>query len=174
MQVGTISEPVEVPGGFSVILLVDSRQILVADPRDAVLSLMQMSIALPAGTPPPQVQARAAQLATATQAMGGCGRAAAVAQAQNAELITNDQIPVRELPPQLQQMLLGLNVGQVTPPFGTAERISVLVLCGRDDPEVAGVSSAADIEERLRQERVNRRAQRYLRDLRRDAVIEYR
>ena len=34
--------------------------------------------------------------------------------------------------------------------------------------------TATQIEERLREERVNRRAQRYLRDLRRDAVIEYR
>jgi peptidyl-prolyl cis-trans isomerase SurA len=34
--------------------------------------------------------------------------------------------------------------------------------------------TAADIEARLNEERVGRRAQRYLRDLRRDAVIDYR
>jgi peptidyl-prolyl cis-trans isomerase SurA len=62
----------------------------------------------------------------------------------------------------------------VTAPFGDANRISVLVLCGRDDPEAAGLPTATQVEERLREERVNRRAQRYLRDLRRDAVIEYR
>jgi peptidyl-prolyl cis-trans isomerase SurA len=174
LPIGTVSDVIEVPGGFSIVYLVDSRQILVADPRDAVLSLMQLSISMPANTTPAQAQARAQQLAAATQAMGGCGRAAEVATGQNAELITNDQIPVRELPPQLQQMLLGLNVGQATPPFGTAERVSVLILCGRDDPAAAGMPTASQIEERLREERVNRRAQRYLRDLRRDAVIEYR
>ena len=174
MPVGAISDAIEVPGGYSIVLLVDKRQILVADPRDALLSLMQLSIDLPANMPSAQIQSRAQALASATQAMGGCGRARDVATAQGAELITNDQIAVRDLPPALQQMLLNLNVGQVTPPFGTAERVSVLVLCGRDDPEPAGVPNAQQIEERLREERVNRRAQRYLRDLRRDAVIEYR
>jgi peptidyl-prolyl cis-trans isomerase SurA len=174
MPVGAISDAIAVPGGFSVVYLVDSRQVLVADARDAVLSLMQLSVQLPANTAPAQAQARAQQLAAATQSMGGCGRAADVATAQGAELISNDQIPVRELPPQLQQMLLGLNVGQVTAPFGDASRVSVLILCGRDDPEPAGLPTATQVEERLREERVNRRAQRYLRDLRRDAVIDYR
>ena len=174
MQVGQISEPVDVPGGFSVVYLVDKRQILVADPRDAVLSLIQLSVTMPAGTSPQQAQARAQQLQAATEAMGGCGRAAEVARAQNAELISNDQIPVRELPPQLQPMLLNLNVGQTTPPFGTAERVSVLVLCGRDDPPEASAPNPEAIEREMRERRVNLRAQRYLRDLRRDAVIEYR
>ena len=174
MQVGQISEPIDVPGGFSVVYLVDKRQILVADPRDAVLSLIQLSVTMPAGTSPQQAQSRAQQLQAATEAMGGCGRAPEVARAQNAELISNDQIPVRELPPQLQPMLLNLNVGQTTPPFGTAERVSVLVLCGRDDPPEASAPNPETIEREMRERRVNLRAQRYLRDLRRDAVIEYR
>ena len=174
MQVGQISDVIEVPGGFSIVALADKRQILVADPRDAVLSLMQLSIDMPANATRQQAETRAQQLQAATQSMAGCGRAAEVARAQGAELISNDQMPVRELPPALQQMLLNLNVGQVTPVFGTAERISVLVLCGRDDPQPAGTPSFSQIEERLREERANRRAQRYLRDLRRDAVIEYR
>jgi len=174
MQVGTISDPIEVPGGYSVILLIDTRQILVADPRNAVMSLMQLSLNMPQGTSESQAQSRATQLAQATQSMGGCGGAAAVAQAQGAELISNDQVHVRELPAALQNMLLALNIGQATPPFGSAERISVLVLCGRDDPQQANMPTAQDIENQMREERVNRRAQRYLRDLRRDAVIDYR
>jgi peptidyl-prolyl cis-trans isomerase SurA len=174
MPPGTISEPIEVPGGFSVVLLVDTRQVLVADPRDATLSLMQLSITLPAGTSEAQAQARARQMGEATQSMGGCGRAQEVATAIGAELVSNDQVSVRELPPQLQQLLLTLNIGQATPAFGSTERINVLVLCGRDDPQQANMPTAQQIEERLREERVNRRAQRYLRDLRRDAVIDYR
>ena len=162
------------PGGYSIIALADSRQILVADPRDAVLSLMQLSVSMPAGTSESQATARASQLAESTQAMGGCGRAPEIATSIGAELITNDQVQVRELPPQLQQMLLNLNIGQATPPFGSAERINVLVLCGRDDPEQAAAPNPGEIEERLREERANRRAQRYLRDLRRDAVVDYR
>ena len=174
MPVGGISDPVEVPGGYSIVLLADSRQILVADPRDAVLSLMQLSIELPGGISEAQAQARAAQLEQATQSMGGCGRAAEVATNLGAELISNDQMRVRELPPQLQSLLLDMNVGQATPPFGSIERVSVLVLCGRDDPPDAGMPTFDAVYARINEDRINRRAQRLLRDLRRDAVIDYR
>jgi peptidyl-prolyl cis-trans isomerase SurA len=174
IPVQAISDPVQVPGGFSVVALVDKRQILVADPRDAVLSLMQMSINFPPGTPEPTVQQRAAQLANATQSMGGCGRAPEVATSLGAELVSNDTQRVRELPPQLQQILLGMSVGQATQVIGSRERISVLVLCGRDDPEAAPTPTSNLIAQQMEEERMNRQAQRYLRDLRRDAVIEYR
>ena len=174
MPVGAISEPIPVPGGISIVALVDSRQILVADPRDAQLSLMQMSLVLPAGTTPAQAQARAAALQARTQNMGGCGGATAAAREAGAELISNDQVRVRELPAPLQTILLSLSVGQASPPFGSAERISVLVLCGRDEPQAANAPTAEVVGEQLLQDRVSRRAQRYLRDLRRDAVIDYR
>jgi len=174
MQVGTITDPIEVPGGYSIVLLGDTRQILVADPRDAVLSLMQLSVDMPAGTNQAQAQARARQLAESTQAMGGCGRARETATTLGAELISNDQVRVRELPAPLQAMLLELNIGQVTPPFGSAERISVLVLCGRDDPQQATGPSFDQVYAQINNDRVSRRAQRYLRDLRRDAVVDYR
>jgi peptidyl-prolyl cis-trans isomerase SurA len=174
MQVGMVSDPIEVPGGYSIVMLADTRQILVADPRDAVLSLMQLSIDLPAGTGQSQAQARARQLAEATQAMGGCGRASEAATSLGAELISNDQVRVRELPPPLQAMLLELNIGQATPPFGSAERVSVLVLCGRDDPQQAATPTFDAVYAQINNDRVSRRAQRYLRDLRRDAVVDYR
>jgi peptidyl-prolyl cis-trans isomerase SurA len=175
MSIGQISDPIPVPGGFSIIAVADARQILTTDPRDAVLSLMQMSIQLPAGSGEREMNARAQQLSQATQTLGGgCGRAAEVAQSIGAELVSNDQVPVRQLPPPLQQALLGLSLGQATPPLGSNERVSVLILCGRDDPQQASMPTAADIEARLNEERVARRAQRYLRDLRRDAVIDYR
>ena len=48
------------------------------------------------------------------------------------------------------------------------------MLCGRDDP--APESAGPDREQimaAMEDDRINKRAQRYLRDLRRDAVIEY-
>jgi peptidyl-prolyl cis-trans isomerase SurA len=174
MPVGAISEPIPVPGGVSIIVLVDKRQLGVPDPRDAQLSLIQMSVALPAGSTRAQAEARGQQMAAATQAMGGCGHAQATAQTLGAEVVANDQVRVRDLPPALQPMLLGLGVGQATQPFGSAERLSVLVLCGRDDPPAVTAPNPDVIMNTMEQERVNRRALRYLRDLRRDAVVDYR
>ncbi len=174
MPVGAVSDAVPVPGGYSIILLVDQRRVLTTDPRDATLSLMQMSIVMPAGATADQAEARGQELGQAAQRMAGCGNAAATAQRLGAELISNDQVRVRELPPQLQQMLLNLGVGQSTPAFGSLERVSVLVLCGREDPPETVAPSPDAINNQLTEQRIQRRAQRYLRDLRRDAVIDYR
>lgn len=175
MQVGQIAGPVEVPGGYSLLYLVDKRTVLGSDPRDAKLSLRQLALKFPAGLAQPQVQARAAEFAKATQAIQGCGNVSKVAQSIGAEVVDNDSIRVRDLPPQLQDIMLKLQIGQATPPFGSPEDgVRVLVLCGRDDPAAAAQPSAAQIQQGLEQERVNLRAQRMLRDLRRDAIVEYR
>ena len=86
--------------------------------------------------------------------MGGCGHAQATAQTIGAEVVVNDQVRVRDLPPALQQMLLGLAVGQATPPFGSAERLSVLVMCGRDDPPPATAPNSEQIQQQMEEERV--------------------
>ena len=59
--------------------------------------------------------------------------------------------------------------------FGSPEEgVRALVLCGRDDPTVAALPSAEEIRNGIEEARTNLRAQRYLRDLRRDAIIDYR
>jgi peptidyl-prolyl cis-trans isomerase SurA len=54
------------------------------------------------------------------------------------------------------------------------DKISVLVLCGRDDPAAVAEVSFDQVHSQLAENRVNLRARRYLRDLRRDAVVDYR
>jgi peptidyl-prolyl cis-trans isomerase SurA len=174
LPVGALSDPIQLASGFSVVALVDSRQVLVADPRDAQLSLMQMAIELPAGTTEAVARQRAEQLGRATQAMGGCGRAEATARDLKAELVATDQMRVRDLPPPLQPIMLQMNVGQATAPFGSIERISVLVLCGRDDAPPVETPTRESVADALEEQRMQRQANRYLRDLRRDAIIEYR
>ena len=175
LSVGQIAGPIAVPGGFSIIYLVDKRQVLTADPRDAILNLRQLSLKFEPGITQAVATTKAEAFAKATQAMQGCGKAAEVAAAQGAEVIDNDQVKVRDLPPVLQDMLLKLSVGQATPPFGSpTEGIRVLVMCGRDDPAAATGPTLEQIMGQIEETRVNQRAQRYLRDLRRDAVIEYR
>ncbi len=174
MRPGQLAGPIQVPGGVSILYLIDQRRILTADPRDAVLSLKQISINFPVGTSVSRASEIAADFAARTRTIAGCGQADAVAAAMGAELISRDQIAVRDLPEPLQAPMIALQIGQVTQPFGSPdEGVSVLVLCGRDMPQEATLPSIEAIADNLQQERVNRRAQRYLRDIRRDAVIEY-
>ena len=170
-----ISEPIAVPGGYSILLLLDKRQVLGTDPRDATLSLKQLTVSFPPGMTQAQATPKVEAFAKALQSLQGCGKANEVAASVGADVVNNDQMKIRDLPPQLQDLMLNLQVGQATPPFGSlADGVRSLVLCGRDDPQPASGPSFEQIQSQIEQERVNRRAQRYLRDLRRDAVIEYR
>ncbi len=174
MQAGQLVGPIEVPGGVSIMLMVDRRQVLTADPRDAVLSLKQISLDFPAGTTEAKASELAGQFAEATRSIAGCGAADAVAQKLGASVVSRDGIAMRQLPGPLQGTLINLQVGQTTQPFGAAnEGVSVLVLCGRDVPNTVAEPNIQEIENRLLEEKVNKRAQRYLRDLRRDAVIDF-
>jgi peptidyl-prolyl cis-trans isomerase SurA len=175
MMPGQIAGPIEVPGGFSIIYLAEKRQVLTADPLDAKLNLKQMTISFPAGTTEAQATQRAADFSKATSAMQGCGDADRVAASIGADVVTNDTMTIKQLPPALQEIILGLQIGQATQPFGTIEQgVRVLVLCGRDDPPSASEPSKEIIEQREVDKRTNLRADRMLRDLRRDAIIEYR
>ena len=175
MQVGQVVGPVETSGGFSILYLTDKRQVLTADARDAKLSLKQLTVRFPAGTSQADASARAAQFAKTVQTIQGCGSVEKIAATINAEVVDNDTVRIRDLPPALQEILLKMQIGQATPPFGSAEEgVRALVLCGRDDPRGGDAPSADQIKDQLEQQRVNLRAQGKLRDLRRDAVIEYR
>jgi len=162
------------PGGISILLLIDKRQVATSDPRDSVLSLKQIAISFPKGTTEAQVTPLIKRFSEETQQISGCGVADEMARKLGADVVNRDGIKIREFPAPLQQVMLDLQVGQSTPPYGSLEDgVRVFVLCGRDAPQEAASESFDEIMSRLEEERVNKRARIYLRDLRRDAVIEY-
>ena len=174
MPAGAVSNPIPVPGGFSIIAVQDTRKILTPDPRDAVLSLKQVSIAFPKGMSRATAEPVVARFAEAAKNIGGCGGAERIAGEFHGEVVTSDGVKMRDLPPALQRLMLPMQVGQATQPFGSLEEgVRVLVMCGRDEVNQSA-PSYDDIYSQLNEERVHSRSRRYLRDLRRDAVIEFR
>lgn len=174
LQAREMAGPIELPGGYSIIMMIDKRKVLMADPRDAQLSLKQISISFAPGTTKEEASRRAGEFATAIRGAAGCGGVDAVAAQIGAEVVANDQLKAKDLPGPLQDVMLQLSPGETTPPFGSVEEgVRMLMLCGRDDPVDAGAPNFEQIQSQLEDERVNKRAQMYLRDLRRDAVIDY-
>jgi peptidyl-prolyl cis-trans isomerase SurA len=174
MGPGQISSPIPVPGGVSIIAVQDTRKILTKDPRDAVLSLKQVSVSFPKGISREQAEPVVARFAEAAQNVGGCGGAEKMAAEFHGEVVQSDQVKMRDLPVALQQMMIPMQVGQATQPFGSLdEGVRVLVMCGRDEVDPSA-PTYDEVYQQINDERMNLRSRRYLRDLRRDAVIEYR
>lgn len=165
---------VPAPGGISLLLLIDKRQVATTDPRDSVLSLKQLAISFPAGTTEAKAGEAVARFNSETQKIQGCGTADDTAKILGADVVNRDGIKVRDLPGPLQQIMLDLPIGQSTPPYGSMEDgIRVFVLCGRDAPDATTQESFDQVMSRIEDDRINKRARLYLRDLRRDAIIEY-
>ena len=174
LQAGQMAGPIEVRGGFSIMVLIDKRKVLTADPRDATLNLKQISISFPAGTTEAQATAKAQDFAAKIKEAKGCAAADKAASELGAEVVNNEAIKARDLPAPLQPLVLGLSLGESTPPFGSIQDgVRVLMMCGRDDPKAGGAVTFDEVQAQLEDERINRRSQTYMRDLRRDAVIDY-
>ncbi|MDQ3139142.1 MAG: peptidylprolyl isomerase [Pseudomonadota bacterium] len=174
MATNALSAPIAVPAGYSIVAILDKRKVLSADPRAAVLNLKQVSIKIPAGTAMPAANALVSRFAAAALNVGGCGGAEKLASQFSGEVVQSDQVAMKELPPALQEMMLPMQVGQATRPFGSIEEgVRVLVMCGRDEASSAA-PTFEQVYTQMNEERINTRARRYLRDLRRDAVIDFR
>lgn len=171
---GSVSEPIVVPGGVSIVAVQDTRKILTADPRNAVLNLKQVSVTFPKGTTREAAEPMVQKFAAAVTNIGGCGGAEKVANDFHGEVVQSDGVKLRDLPPALQEMMTPMQVGQATRPFGSInEGIRTLVICGRDEADPTA-PTFEQVYSQLSEERVNSRARRYLRDLRRDAIIDFR
>jgi peptidyl-prolyl cis-trans isomerase SurA len=174
LQPGQLNGPIEIPGGFSIVYLINKRQVLMADPGQAMLALKQITIKFDPGTSEAKAEAKIQEFVKFVEGMRGCADADNARDAVGADVVSSEGILAANLPEQLRNIILNLQIGQTTPLFGGVEDgVRVLMLCGRDDPEDKGAPTFATVMDQIEQERINKRAQRYLRDLRNDAYIEY-
>ena len=78
-----------------------------------------------------------------------------------------------QLAPELKEALAKLEVGGISEPEKVAEGIQIVAVCAKT--AIAGQTEATvEAREEISTERGQLLARRYLRDLRSDAVIEYR
>ncbi len=173
LSAGQIAGPIRAPGGFYLLLLNEKRKTLAADPLDAVLTLKQVSIPFSEGMTQDQAEAIVQKLNLASRGTTGCGRAEEMAKPLNGKVLDLPPTRIRELPEGLHKELEALKIGQPTQPFGTAKDARVLILCGRDDAQEAE-PNYDEVYAQINEQRVGLMARRYLRDLRRDAVVDYR
>lgn len=163
LQPGEVSDPVRAPGGYYVIQLHDRRTAAGASETSLRLKRVQLPDSVDLG--------EAARVAAEFQ---GCEQADAAAQRLGAPT-AGDVADVRlnELPPRLRGVLAELPIGKFSEPVRDEVGAMLLMVCSRET--VAGkLPSREEISEGLMRQRMAMLAQRYLRDLRRSAVVELR
>jgi len=168
MQPGQVSDPVKVPGGYSVMRLSDRRQGLAGAAGSATIELKQIVLAIA------DQRERQSQLDLANQVaptIGSCNDVEAVAKnLRSTESGSLGKLKLSDLPPNFRSAVSDLPVGKASVPVATERAVHIFVVCAREEPAI----DRDQIRQGIMSRRVELMARRYMRDLRRDALVEVR
>ena len=179
MPVGAISNPVRVPGGFSVVALQAKREI--GHDMANLVRLRQafFPFTTPLSDPQNPTDQQRQTLNKARAAANGvknCDEMEQVAKANNQANRPADPGEVRVEgvnPPAFRQLLETQPIGKPTEPLISRDGIAILTVCSREQKNVGEITQA-DVQRRLLAERVELLSRQMTRDLHRKATIDMR
>jgi peptidyl-prolyl cis-trans isomerase SurA len=177
MPPGAISDPIAVPGGFSIVALRAKREV----GRDLATYVSIRQVFLPFSTPlnpqaPTDQQRQTLEHARQISAsVKSCDDVEAANKAANSGKQSDlGEIRLDQLnPPQLRTLLTSLPIGKATPPLIAGDGVAVIMVCSRDQKNAAELTSQ-DVASQLLHERVEMQSRALDRDLRRRAIIDQR
>lgn len=172
MPEDSVSDPIRTVGGFHILHMLDRRRTAEPDPDAARLSISQL--ALPSRGPKALSRATREEIKTVVrQNVETCEDLNALAEEMD---VPNSgavgSVPVARLQGPMRDILLGLGENQASEPLRTPNGELILMVCDREVP--GGMPTREDIRERLYQERLDAIANRHLRTLRQQALIDIR
>jgi peptidyl-prolyl cis-trans isomerase SurA len=174
MTKGQVSDPIRTVFGYQILAVADERVIQAADPATAKVDLMQvfLPVARDADASARQAQRSLADAVAATAR--DCSDMATLAEEVKSPVDPDmSDTAVSSLPEALRGPVAALQPGQTSEPIDLPNGVMVVMLCSR----AAGGTDDAEFEQVRRQLETRRfeiLAQRYLRDLRRNAFVDVR
>lgn len=174
LDVGAVSNPIRSLNGFYILQLRSKRQGLGPNPLETRFQVIQVIFTLPADAPERALQARVAQANKFRSEFRTCAAAPDQINAYpGARISQPSTVTAAQLRNPIRDQLLKTEAGSVVPIGRTERGIEALIVCDRKD-DVGNQPTRDSIENTLFNQEVSMMARRHLRDLRRDAVIEYR
>ena len=177
MPQGAISNPVKVPGGYAIVTLFGRRE--VGRELGTALSLRQAFFGFsqplnPAA--PTEAQRQVLERARGVSAsVRSCEQMEEVAKsADPSRPVDPGEVRLESVtPPQFQALLANLPIGRATEPLVSPDGVAVIIVCSRERKAMSSMSKA-DLQRFLLNERVELLSRQLMRDLRRQATIQYR
>lgn len=173
LQPNQISDPVETLSGFYILLLHERRQQAIARAEEATVSLQQLVVPVSANASPREIEGQTTLARTIAEVAASCQDLEAMAKevkSPTTGAMTN--LKVGNLSPRIRDIISGLNVGQASAPQPIEGGIAVVMVCDRTE-EVSGVDRRA-VERLIRGQRLEAAARRFIRELRRGALVDIR
>jgi peptidyl-prolyl cis-trans isomerase SurA len=163
MQPGQISPPIPTTGGIYILALVDKR----AGGNDPAKNKFDvLTVGFKANTGDKKIAKFISDFRT-------CRRAQGDAKKLKADVKRSGLKELRALPAPVIQAVVNLEAGEIAPPLEAGDTTNVYIVCDRKDDLGVDISRE-QIADNIFAQRIAVMARRHLRDLRRDAVVEYR
>jgi peptidyl-prolyl cis-trans isomerase SurA len=131
-------------------------------------------LVVPRGAPPTAYDARKREADALRARFANCTDGVAFAQGLP-EVAVRDPVPKSsaDLPQQLRDILDNTEVGHLTPPEQTDEGIQMFAICSKKESKT-DTPEAKKLRDEMFEKKFGAKAKRYLADLRRQAMIEYK
>jgi peptidyl-prolyl cis-trans isomerase SurA len=170
-----ISQPIHTPGGYYIVAVTDRRKILENDPMDEKLSLKQITYLFTPQTTEASANAWADHADTVVAKFTSCTDLAETIRALGEGVVVRDlgDVSLKQINPELRKIIEPMKTNSMTEPLNASDGFVMFVVCDRRMPE-AKLPSREEVAQQLEQQRIAMMGRRYLRDLRRDAIIEYK
>lgn len=171
---GQFSLPVRSSGGYYVIALRDRRITGASDPSQITLDLRQIVVPVDVTRGEQHIRQAGETAYRVSETLTSCDQVRELAL--NSPILVGGDIGTRrmtDLNEQFVSALRGVPEGQATAPIPSRVGFHVLFVCHREGDNQA-LPSREEIEDQLFEQQLSSVARRHLRDLRRDALIEYR
>jgi peptidyl-prolyl cis-trans isomerase SurA len=169
-----VTEPIRTIGGYYVYLLRQRRVVAGPSPDDAKVQLSQFLLPLDASASEAEINVQKDMATTLRESVGGCADLTRLAKEMGVpEPAEMPSLRVGDLAPNLRPVIADLKVGEFSPPLRTEQGLMLLMVCVREEAP-SNLPSREEITEALTRQRLDLMARRYLRDLRRAAVVDVR
>ncbi len=174
LAVNEISGPISTRDGVYVLRVRERRRFASVDPEQVTVALKQIFIPLKENADDDSIGSQMALARTVAGTVRGCDDFDALAQEMGSDESGDlGRVKVADMPAQFREAILATEVGEASDPIRTETGIRVFMVCDREQPEAPDPDRRA-IENSIGQARLSMLARRYLRDLRRDAVVDIR
>jgi peptidyl-prolyl cis-trans isomerase SurA len=172
---GEISDPILSASGYFLIQLHEKDRFRSQQADEAALALRQVLFAVPSSPSRAQIAEAEGRARDFAGGVNGCDDMEAAARRDDgAQFIDLGRLKASQLAQSIRDAVKSLDVGQMSAPLDTPAGVVLLMVCGRDEPQPLPALNRQAVIEDLTQKRMAQASQRYIRDLRRDAVVEYR
>lgn len=174
-SVGDISDPIRTPGGYVVLTLRDRRRILVADPLDTQVALQQLFLTKEAvGDDIQKMSHFKEAVKNLDKSVLKCGELEKVAEAVGADgPIDIGAFRLRDLHPAIRDTVAEMEENDISEALEMADGWHAILVCARQEAQIQEPDFDL-IYNQIEQQRLAMMGRRYLRDLRRDAIVDYR